>query len=117
MYIIRTYYIFVPINDEAKDEFYHYGLTPENKEKALVLELNEEELNYLWDKGLFEMISIAADIIIDVYEEEWLEDLEKMKTALSELEKSEKYNDLLSEKVKNLFREAIERKTAIDFTF
>lgn len=110
----REKIIQVPKNEKAMKD-YDYGM--ENPEEIEEVVFSEEESKILDDIGIFHIINEKCDIIIDEYEEEWLE-LEKIPVALDAVNQVINCgtNEAL-DKLKKILEMALTYKTMVSFVF
>ncbi|MCP1225813.1 hypothetical protein [Sebaldella sp. S0638] len=113
----RQYWIYVPLTKEDQEKLYYAIDYNEVRDKSKYLLMTEDEMNYLWNKGLFHLINNVANVIIDEYEEEVIDNVEDMKKVLEAINRHDEFNDEYSTQIKKLFQEAIERETEINFAF
>ncbi|MBS0032458.1 hypothetical protein ACTJJ0_34635 [Chitinophaga sp. 22321] len=105
--------IVVPKDQEAKRALDYDKAT---SEQLIELVLDETEFKKLWGTGFFELINNIAEVNIDNYEDEAVEEKEKLEKVLA----SEIFTITIIDKVKqikSLFEEALKRKTGVYFFF
>ncbi|UYQ91269.1 hypothetical protein MKQ68_14345 [Chitinophaga horti] len=106
--------IVVPKTKEAEQSLDYDKVMPE---QLLEVVLDEDEFDNLLAIGFFERINSIAGSNIDDYEDENITDEEKLKEILrSEIFSHSAVTNKLSQ-LRNLFEEAIKRKTGIYFYF
>lgn len=105
--------IVVPKDKDAKSSLDYDEAT---SEQLIEVVLDEIEFKKLWETGFFELINNIADVNIDDYEDESIEENEKLKKVLA----SDIFTANVIDKVrqiKSLFEEAVKRETGIYFYF
>lgn len=110
----RERLIRVPKDQKAMEDYY-YGI--QKKEQMEEMVLSEEQHKILYDTGVFDLINDRCNIIIDSYEEEWLE-FDKIPIAIeivNQLIKSNPNEQLV--KFKRMLDMAIAYKTIVGFDF
>ncbi|MCB0697944.1 MAG: hypothetical protein KDC07_11300 [Chitinophagaceae bacterium] len=87
------------------------------KEQLLEIELTESDINKLWEMGLFATINSLTGSNIDVYETESIFDIDMLRNVLeSGIFDNRIYAGIDHvAKIKDLFQEALKRKTSIHF--
>ncbi|MGF6929469.1 soluble cytochrome b562 [Chitinophaga sp. W2I13] len=105
--------IVVPIDDKAKIALDYDNATPE---QLMEVVLSDAEFKVLWDTGFFELINKIADVNIDDYEDEGIEDKEKLGKVLASDIFTASAIDSVNH-IKSLFEEALKRETGIYFYF
>lgn len=105
--------IIVPKNNEARILLNYDRTTPE---QLIEVVLNEAEFKKLWDTGFFGSINSIADVNIDDYEDESIEEKEKLEKVLASNIFSSNVSNKINQ-IKSLFEEALKRGTGIYFYF
>lgn len=110
----KKYYIRVPKDEKAMDDYDH-GM--QKKEQMEEMIMSEEQFYTLWNMGVFDMINIECDALIDDYEEEYLA-LDKIPKAIEIVNRiiSTNSNEKLIE-LREMLKLAMEYKTLVGFDF
>lgn len=105
--------IVVPKNKDAEIALDYDRATPE---QLIEMTLDETMFNELWEAGIFDRINNIAGVNIDIYENEYIAEIEKLEKVLA----SDIFTANLIDSVKRikfLFEEAVKRETGIYFYF
>ena len=111
---MRRRLIVVPIDGEAQYELNYDRAKPDQLIEILI---DETEFNELDAVGVFDSINEIAEAMIDDFEDEGIEDKEKLERVLnSDVFDKQVSTDKLQQ-LKTLFQEALERGTGVYFYF
>ncbi|OAV28774.1 hypothetical protein AO368_1200 [Moraxella catarrhalis] len=87
-----------------------------NKDEKTVLILDEKEVQYYQDKGLWEIISNeTGNWLFGLYEEEWILDFDIMKNIIKSIHKNNIHIDENIEKILSILDYAIINKKSVIF--
>lgn len=90
--------------------------TYKNKDEKTVLILDEKEVQYYQDKGLWEIISNEiGNWLFGLYEEEWILDFDIMKNIIKSIHKNNIHIDENIEKILSILDYAIINKKSVIF--
>lgn len=110
----RQRYITVPLTVEAKKG---YDCGEEITDQTLTWQLTEIEFNNLYNSGVFDLINIECDLMIDDFESDWIEG-DKIEIALNILQDWENKNSCEEvKKLIDLVKVAFEKNTCVGFDF
>ena len=121
--LTHPYLVLVPKNDEGLDLLYDahiYSDCGKINEKLEYMQFNEKQF-LLLEKYLFNFLCDSCDLIITMYEEEWVEG-EKLIDVLSITNQAINNSDnqefiILAKRFRELVQMAIELKTSLVFYF
>ncbi len=87
----------------------------------LEVNLDDQDFEKLWQSDFFTSINVLTNSIIDIFEDEHIVEAEKLETVInSDLFENSKYDENIFKivgEIKELFKEALQRKTGIHFYF
>lgn len=87
-----------------------------NKDEKTVLMLDEKDVQYYQDKGLWEIISNeTGNWLFGLYEEEWVLDFDIMKNIIKSIHKNNIHIDENIEKILFILDYAIKNKKSVIF--
>lgn len=87
-----------------------------NKDEKTVLILDEKDVQYYQDKGLWEIISNeTGNWLFGLYEEEWVLDFDIMKNIIKSIHKNNIHIDENIEKILSILDYAIINKKSVIF--
>jgi hypothetical protein len=91
--------------DEASDD------------QLIILHITKEDICFLYDNGIFDLINEVGDVYVTDYDIEWLKEKRKIFHVMHALKLKllEHPNSLLLVNLYNLFNEAFIRHTSINF--
>lgn len=115
---MKKRFVTVPKNHEAEIAL---DLDEAKSEQLIEVALDGIEFKTLWENGFFESINSIANSNIDDYESESITESEYLnKVVISNIFTNKLFDENLSKKIteiRNVFFEAINRKTGVYFFF
>ncbi|MFX1705970.1 hypothetical protein PV783_18530 [Chitinophaga sp. CC14] len=105
--------IVVPKNKDAEIALDYDRATPE---QLIEMTLDETMFKELWEAGIFDRINNIAGVNIDIYEDEYIAEIEKLEKVLASDIFTANLIDSVK-RIKSLFEEAVKRETGIYFYF
>lgn len=120
--INKEYYILVPHNAEADERMLNYEFRKDDKiaDDFSYMVFHEDTFLYM-EKRLFDFINVELDILINMYEEEYIENdkLEKVREIISTIVKNTDDQKLVefANQFQGLIDIAIEKNTEIGLFF
>ncbi len=120
----KWYCVVVPKNEEAYNEMCNYSVWDDEKGdiKDCFFSMKfHEDAFYLMEEYLFNFIDAECNLLINMYEEEWIED-DNLPKALDITNRMINNSDneefiRLAEQFRNLIEKAIEHKTCVGCFF
>lgn len=110
----RPRHIIVPKDAKAEEAF---DIDEATDDQLIILSITEEDISFLYDNEIFDLINEIGDVYVTEYDMEWLTKKRKIFHVMQALKVKliEHPNSPLLQNLYNLFNEAFTRHTSIHF--